>query len=56
MKMTVEYSWIDTDKGKTERSEKNLYQVHFVHLKSHTDWPEFETGPLRLEAGEYRPE
>jgi hypothetical protein len=29
----------DTDRGKQKNSEKNLFQCHFVHYKSHTHWP-----------------
>jgi len=38
--------------GKKECSKKNLYQVSFVHLKSHIDRPEFETVSLQLAAGD----
>jgi hypothetical protein len=50
----VEWNW----QGKTEElrekpknSGKNLSQCHFVHLKSHMDWPGIEPGPPRWEAG-----
>jgi hypothetical protein len=29
--------WNDTERGKSKNSEKNLFQCHFVHHKSHMD-------------------
>jgi hypothetical protein len=40
----VEWNW----QGKTDNSEKNLSQCHFVHM----DWPGIESGPPRWEAGD----
>jgi hypothetical protein len=40
------------DRVKLKNSEKNLTQCHFVHCKSHMDWPGREHGPLRWEAGD----
>jgi hypothetical protein len=30
--------WNDTDRWKSEYSEKNLSQYHFFHHISHVDW------------------
>jgi hypothetical protein len=37
----------DVDRGKQKDSEKNLSQCHFVHHKSHMDWPGREAGQPR---------
>jgi hypothetical protein len=31
--------WNDIDRFQPNNSEKNLYQYHFFHHKSHMDWP-----------------
>jgi hypothetical protein len=46
----MEHRWNETDSRKPKYS-KNLSQCHFIHLKSHMDWPGIEPGPARWEAG-----
>jgi hypothetical protein len=41
------------DRGKPKYSGgKNLSLCHFVHRKSHMDWPGIKPGPPRWEAGD----
>ena len=39
--------WSIGGKGQLTYSERHLCHSHFVHRKSHVDWPEVEFGPLR---------
>ena len=45
MKMGMGHWWNDTDRAKPKCSEKTLFSCHFVHHKSHMDWPGIELGP-----------
>jgi hypothetical protein len=38
-----ELRWNDIGSGNPKKSEKTLCQCHFVHNKSHMDWPGVET-------------
>ena len=51
LKMSMDHWWNDTHGRKPKYLEINLSQWHFVHHKSHIDWPEVEP----LEASNYPP-
>ena len=38
-RMSMIRCWNDTDSVKPNYSERNLAQYHYVHHKSHMDWP-----------------
>jgi hypothetical protein len=48
----MEHLWNEIDRGKPKYSERTLSQCHFVHHKSHKDWPGIKPGPPRWEAGD----
>jgi hypothetical protein len=50
--VNMEQRWNDIDRGKPKDTEKNLFSCHFIHNKSHMDWPGRDPGPLKWEAGD----
>jgi hypothetical protein len=44
--------WNDNERGKLKYPEKTLSQCHFVHHKSHTDWPGIVQVPPQWEAND----
>ena len=48
MTMSVEHWWNDTDRSAPcWEGGGDVFQYHFVHQKSHSDWPEIEIRPVR---------
>jgi len=47
MKMSLELSWNDCDRGKPKKWEKNLSECHFVYHKSLLHLSKIELGSLR---------
>jgi hypothetical protein len=48
----MEHRWNEIDGGKPKYLDKNLFQCHFDHHKSHVDRPGIDPEPPRWEAGE----
>jgi len=48
--MSMGHWWNDADRGKQKYWEKNQFQCHFLHHKSHMDLPGAKLGPPRREA------
>jgi hypothetical protein len=44
MKMSVEHRWNDTDRVNRKYWQMKLSMHHFVHHKTHVDWPGIEPG------------
>jgi hypothetical protein len=49
----MEHRWNEIDRETPKYSGKNLSQCHFVHQKSHIDWPGIEPGPSRWKTGDW---
>jgi hypothetical protein len=52
--LVMEHRWNEIERGKRKNLGKNMSQCHFVHHKSHMDWPGIEPGPPRWEAAANR--
>jgi hypothetical protein len=53
---SMEHWWNYIDRVKPMYLEKTPSQPHFVHHKSHKDWPDIEPVPPRWDAGGNQPE
>jgi hypothetical protein len=43
--VSIEHRYNDIDRVKPNITKRSLSQYHFLHHKSHMDWPEREPGP-----------
>jgi hypothetical protein len=48
--MGMMHWWNDIDRENSRYLEINLSHCHFLHQKTHVDWPENELGPPQREA------
>jgi hypothetical protein len=48
--MNVWHKWNVAARERLKYCEKNLFHYHFVHSRSHTDWPGIEHVPPPCEA------
>jgi hypothetical protein len=48
----MEQGWNEIDTEKPKYSGKNLSQYHYVHHKSHMDWPGIQSALPQWEAGD----
>ena len=44
---SMEHWWNYTNRRKLMYLEKHLSQYHFIHQKSHLDWPRIKPGNIR---------
>jgi hypothetical protein len=48
--------WNNTDGESPQNSEKSLFQFHFVHHKSHMEWPRIEPRRSKSHVADQRPD